>query len=287
MSQPRSQPASQRSEGERDEPERRVELVRDYANIVQELRQSEEQLINSQSPSALTERLERQNRLFARVKTPTTMAHDCDGLSRIMRITVSQAAAVNLYPRSLNLQNVRASLVRRFGAGALDLEALGDWALRRSRVAPAGTAFLFGLGQFHPAPRARTQRARTQRDAPEEARAVDQRELGEGRANQLLVRARGLCDRLKRAGATPLVRAIATPVGFAQTVQNAFDFSHLVRDGRAGLRLISGCVFATAEVELMQQGDRRHQCVLHLRQSDYQRCVDDPETKAQLIGNPG
>jgi hypothetical protein len=276
-----SQRSGQSAEGE---VEQREELVRVYTDIVMQYRHDEEELINSQSPRVLTDRLVRQDALFRRVKTPSTMAHDCEGLSRLMKITVSQTNAVNLYPKSLNLQNVRSNLVARFGGGVLDLEALGDWSLRHSRVLPAATTFLFGLGQFQPIQRTRTQRPRLQEDPIEDARAVDQRELSDGRANQLLMRAKSLCDRLKRVGDTPLARAITTPVSFAQTVQNAFDFSHLVRDGRAGLQLVNDCVVATAKVDRLPHGDRRQQCVVHLRQSDYQRFIEDPATKDQLLG---
>jgi hypothetical protein len=272
------------SQGPEEEAEQREELVRVYTDMVMQYRQEEEELINSQSPRALTDRLVRQEALFRRVKTPSTMAHDCEGLSRLMKITVSQSNAVNLCPKSLNLQNVRSNLVSRFGGGVLDLEALGDWSLRKSRVLPAVTTFLFGLGQFQPIHKARTQRVRTQKDPVEDARSVDQRELSDGRANQLLMRAKNLCEKLKKVGDTPLARAITTPVSFAQTVQNAFDFSHLVRDGHAGLQLVNDCAVATAKVDKLPHGDRRRQCVVHLRQSDYQRFIEDPARKGQLLG---
>jgi hypothetical protein len=272
------------SQGPEEEAEQREELVRVYTDMVMQYRQEEEELINSQSPRALTDRLVRQDALFRRVKTPSTMAHDCEGLSRLMKITVSQSNAVNLYPKSLNLQNVRSNLVSRFGGGVLDLGALGDWSLRKSRALPAATTFLFGLGQFQPIHKARTQRVRTEKDPVEDARSVDQRELSDGRANQLLMRAKNLCEKLKKVGDTPLARAITTPVSFAQTVQNAFDFSHLVRDGHAGLQLVNDCAIATAKVDKLPHGDRRQQCVVHLRQSDYQRFIEDPARKGQLLG---
>jgi hypothetical protein len=268
---------------ESEEPEARAELMRDYTALACELRQEEEQLINSQSPRAMTAKLERHDRLFSKVKTAATMTHDCESLTQILRIAVSQTTAFNLSPKSISLQNVRSNLLRRFGDGALDLERLGDWSLRKSRVPGAAAASLFGLGQFTPILRPRTQRQRSVAAPIEAMKAVDQRTVPDGRAEQLLSRARALCDKLKTSGDTPLTRAIAAPTGFAQTVQNAFDFAHLVRDGRVGLQLVDSCLLATAEVGRLQTGERRRQCILHLRQSDYQRLVEDPLTTAELV----
>jgi hypothetical protein len=142
---------------------------------------------------------------------------------------------------------------------------------------------LFGLGQFQPIRKTRTQRAPSQKSPIEDARAVDRRELSDGRTNQLLMRAKNLCEKLRKAGDTPFARAITTPVSFAQTVQNAFDFSHLIRDGRAGLQLVNECVIATAWVDRLPHGDRRQQCIVHLRHSDYQRLIDDPVRNSQFL----
>jgi hypothetical protein len=285
MSQPRSAFALQHPDADHDDvPENRTELVRSYANIVLELHREEDRLVNSQSPRILTQRLEEQNRLFAQVKTASTMVQDCEAVRRIVKITASQVAAVNFSPKSINLQNVRMSLVRKFGGGVLNLEQLGEWSLRKSRVPGTATPFLFGLGEFQPIQRMRSQHPRAQKDAVNAPRAVDQSELSTGRANQLLTRARDLYDKLKRAGSMPLATVIAAPVGFAQTIQNAFDLSHLVRDGKVGLKLVGTCVVATADVKHLQPGAKRHPCILHLCQSDYQKYIEDPEMKEKLLG---
>ena len=279
MSQHHSQRLSQ------DDKEDRVELIRGYTEIESRLRQDEEKLINAQTPRPLIEELIRHEQLFPRVKSASTMARDCAGINRVVKIAATQTQTVNLCPKSMNLQNLRSNLFGKFGQNPLDLAKLGEWAIRRSRVAPPCGPFLFGLGQFQPVQRTRTQKARSQQDELQEMKAVDQREQTETRTNQLLSRAKNLCEKLRQSGETPLARAIATPNGFAETVQNAFDFAHLIRDGKVGLHVVNDCVLATARVDEMPKGERRQQAVLHLRQTDYQTIMEDPGARDMCSGN--
>lgn len=280
MSQLRSQKITSQ-----DEREPTMELIRGYEEAAAQLREKEDVLMNTPSVRPLTEALQKHEELFKCVKTASTMARDCAGVHRIVKITAQQTQSVNLCPKSMNIQNVRANLFAKFGQNPINLEKLGEWSLRKSKTAPPATSFLFGLGQFQPVQRVRTQRQRTQRDELQEMKAVDHKEAPEDRTNQLITRAKSLCDRLKKRGETPLARAITTTESFAQTVQNAFDLSHLIRDGKVGLQLVNECVVATATVGNMQQAERRQQAVLHLRQSDYQRLIENPSTQGMLFDN--
>jgi hypothetical protein len=51
------------------------------------------------------------------------MAHDCEGFSRIIKTAVSQANAVKLFPKSMNLHKIGSNMVAEFGEGVLDLES--------------------------------------------------------------------------------------------------------------------------------------------------------------------
>ena len=46
---------------------------------------------------------------------------------------------------------------------------------------------------------------------------------------------------------------------------------NLIRDGKVGLHHEHGTVIATANVQAAQAGDRRKQCVLHLRDIDFKK----------------
>lgn len=268
-----------------EEKEPTLELLREYEEQVAKLIENEEALINSTSVRPFIDALQKHEELFKSVKTASTMVRDCAGVNRIVKMAAQQTQCVNLCPKSMNLQNVRSNLFARYGQNPIDLEQLGEWALRKSKTAAPATSFLFGLGQFQPVQRVRTQRQRAQRDELQEMKAVDQKATPEGRTNQLLTRAMNLCDKLKRRGETPLARAITSSESFAQTVQNAFDLSHLIRDGRVGLQVVDECIVATAKVDGMQQGERRQQAVLHLRQSDYQKLMENPSTQGMLFDN--
>lgn len=64
----------------------------------------------------------------------------------------------------------------------------------------------------------------TQKDTVNRVKTVNPREFSDSRANQLLIRARRLCEMRRKVGATTFVRAVKTPVGFGEIVQIAFHF---------------------------------------------------------------
>ncbi|KAH0792301.1 Nse4 C-terminal-domain-containing protein [Histomonas meleagridis] len=203
----------------------------------------------------------------------------------ITSIAVSQAASVNLSPTSVNLANINNNILTKYAApgGSIDFEALGEWALRKSKVVPPATSFLFGLGKFE---QVRKERAKTQRapkDVIAEIKSVDAKQMDERRSNQLLSRARKLCDKLKQKGNTPISQVITTPLSFAQTVENAFDLAHLVREGKVGIQLSSNCVLATANVDELEKSPNRRQCVLHLRQTEYKKLIESGQSQVGFI----
>ena len=95
MSQHHSQRLSQ------DDKEDRVELIRGYTEIESRLRQDEEKLINAQTPRPLIEELIRHEQLFPRVKSASTMARDCAGINRVVKIAATQTQTVNLCPKAV------------------------------------------------------------------------------------------------------------------------------------------------------------------------------------------
>lgn len=214
----------------------RMAYINKMRSIRAEMKDKEQQLLISQSPKQLTQIMKRTDDLFNQVETPSAMTQDCDTFKSITQIAVSQIASINIGLRSVNLANVSTKLFNRFGEGdTLNWEKLGEWGLRYSRVAPIPPRFLFGLGEFHVIHRERKQGQRSQKDVIENQKSVQSVENNENKENKLLKRARALCDRLKKNGEIPLSQVITTPIGFAQTVENAFDVAHLVRDGKVGL----------------------------------------------------
>ncbi|OHT05031.1 hypothetical protein TRFO_27351 [Tritrichomonas foetus] len=264
-----------------------AELIQNIRDINNSLQEKEEHLILSQSPRKLTHLIQKTDNLFEQVSTPSAMSHDVETFRNITQIAVSQVSSVSLGPKSVNLVNVRSNLMSKYAdnAGNLDFEKVGEWAIRNSRVAPTATSFLFGLGQFQPVHKERQKGARTQKDKIEELTAVDLKEVKENRTDTLMARARKLCEKLKKNGDTPLSNVITAPKSFAQTVENAFDLAHLVRDGRVGITSGNGTIFATASTEKMKTSETRRQCVLHLRQPEYKRILQESQDLASFQGD--
>lgn len=262
----------------------RTKLINNLREIKTIVKENEEKIINSQSPRQLSQLLRKSDSLFDKISTPSSLTHDCAAMVAITNVAVSQGAAINLCPSSVNLPNVLSNMSSKFpdNVGNVDFRAFGEWALRRSRVAPPSTVFLYGLGQFKPVHKERTKTQRAPKDVIQESKSVGSKETDESRSSKLMSRAKKLCDKLKEKGKTPLSEVISAPDSFSKTVENAFDLAHLVREGKIGIHSDNDSVLATAEVRKVQKCQERRQCILHLRQSDYQRMMDNNEIRCFL-----
>ena len=256
----------------------RAELIHNIREINNSIRQKEESLILSQSPKKLTHLIQKADELFPQIETPSAMSHDCETFRNITQIAVTQVSSVSLSNKSLNLGNVRTKLMSKFAddSGHLDFEKIGEWGIRNSKMAPTATTFLFGLGQFQPVRRERAKSTRSQKDKIEDIKSVDLKEIKKNRADALMSRARKLCEKLQEEGDTPLSTIITAKSSFAQTVENAFDLAHLVRDGRVGISAGNGTILATASTQQIKTSDSRRQCVLHLRHDDFKKIINEP-----------
>ncbi|EAX98536.1 hypothetical protein TVAG_281340 [Trichomonas vaginalis G3] len=251
-----------------------VGLLQDYRELNKQIHETSEEIIMSQNPKMLTNYLDKNDSYFQDVRTPSTFAKDCETLRTITETAVTQSSNVNLGPRPFTFNNVRQKMMAMFPDGRyLDWDAIGEWALRRSLTAPICTPFLFGLEEFEVKKRERAPTQRKGKDVIEEEQEVKNKDMSQAIANQLLARARKLCDRLKKDGDMPVSKVIATKAGFSESVENAFELSHLVRDGKVGLHTENSKVVATANVQQSQANDRRKQCILHLRDIDYQKLL--------------
>ena len=248
-------------------------LINGYRLLVKKIEESNEEIILSQDPKLLTNYLVQNDGFFKSVRTPSTFARDCQTLRTITQTAVTQSSAVNLGPRPFTFNNVRNKMQQLFPNGdGFDWEAIGEWALRRGKTAPTSQPFLFGLESFEVKKKERAPTQRSKKDAVVEEQEVQNKDMSQAiGANQLLQRAKKLHDKLKQTGDLPVTRVIATSGGFSQSVQNAFELSHLIRDGKVGLHSEHGTVIATANVQSTQAGDRRKQCVLHLRDIDFKK----------------
>jgi len=261
--------------------EQRTNLLSGYNQIRTQIQTKEEQLINSQSPQQLTEMIISQDKLFESVNTPSTLSHDCQTLNKITEIAVNQVSSVNLGPRSLTFVNVRSQLMNKFSHGnTLDWEALGDFALRRSKVAPKSSTFLYGLGEFQEIHKTRRIGVR-QKDTIGELQSVGNKDLSKAQSTHLLAKAVKLFKKLESEGAIPLSKIMISEDSFGQTVENAFEFAHLVRDGKVGIQQQGNHVMATADTKAIGTTDRRQQCVLHLRQGDYKKVMEHMNSQDQ------
>lgn len=266
----------------------RAQLIHDISKINNSIRKEEEALILSQSPKKLTHLIQKQDENFNQIETASDLSRDCETLTKISQIAVAQVSSASLSSKSINLPNIITNLLTKYGddAGGLNFEKIGEWGLRNSRVVASATSFLFGLGQFQPIRKERARTQRSQKDKIEEMKSVDLKEMKKNRADELMTRAKRLCEKLKKEGDTPLTTIITAQSSFAQTVENAFDLAHLVRDGYVGISAENGSIYAKAgETRKIEENSSRKQCVLHLRQPDYKKIIDGAEGAHQFQGD--
>jgi hypothetical protein len=269
-----SQQQRKNSQSQDYPPEDNHKKVEQYQVQQQRLKKTGDDMIASQSPFVLREEVLQTDDIFRHGSSSTkTLTYDLENLGMITHMAVNQAVLVNLLPKSLNIQNIRSRLNNRFGTeeGNFKWAEFGDWALRRSRVVAPCTEFLYGLEQFHPKERVRTQRRPRDKDVVPDAKKVGEKQLNRNPDEGLLERAIELCKKLESNGDLPLGTAICSQ-SFNDTVQNAFDLSLLVHEGKVGLKLVNGRVMATARVDRKVE-HRRQQCVLHLNFDEHKELV--------------
>lgn len=189
------------------------------------------------------------NRLFKRVRYTREAVHDADNLKAISQHAVRRAeslgSSVSPYSASKLVRALHSKLLDPH-TGSFDWHMLGVAAGVCFNSLPS-TEFMLGpIGQTTPEKAAKVGKApdasRSEADdAPVETIHADlsgaRREENTNRRMATLRRLIEDREREDSRGLVDLFRLTSNPSSFTQTVENVFDFSFLIKDGRARLKI--------------------------------------------------
>jgi len=264
--------------------EQRIEQSRtlqEYKRLADNIREMKQDILNSQSPRFLTQMMEQSSNLFQRVNTTTTLSQDCKTLRKITKTAANQASCVNLGTHPFTIPNIQSKLMQHFPMkSTFDWEQIGTWVLRNSKTAPSISSFLFGLEKFEVVKKDRAIAQRSKKSSIEELQELGVKKKSteedkDERMKSLLARAELLCRKLKSKGPIPISQVITEGNTFEQCVENAYELSHLVREGRVAIQNSNQKIIANADLQGLKAKEGRKQCVLHLRDSDFLQYIEN------------
>lgn len=249
---------------------------------------------------ALVGQVTQADQLFLKVKNPGEATLDSSVLRNVSAISAQKARAMRLGSAAFDIDDFVARLVTFMGgcqhledawdaddgdAHERDEEAPLDWeriarkVLAKSRRVPV-TGFMLGPLSIEPKKRTQTKRQRAANAIEEERRPQQiqeediKRSDNETTKNVLLIK-----SILESTGPINLFRFIVNPNDFAQSVENLFYVSFLIRDGECAFEItdegeprIMLCEQPTFEDRL--QGIQRQQIVMEFDMATWQRAIE-------------
>ena len=231
------------------------------------------------TPRDLSELLTNQDKTFSMIDKPVDFRQDLHNVKDIMSTAVKQGSHKTLSSLSYSLAGVTRSLVEKYPVNGIkfDCSALGELLIRNSRIAPSmEVPYLYGLGSLQVKRRIKTQRTQINGDGKdkEEELVVVEKKKDLKRTQSLTSRGRKLFTKIGHKGDSPFADIVYSSKGWDNTIQKAFELSHLVRDGKVSLK-IKNCEIVTKVGSGEQnESEGRKKCVLHLRFSDYQKLME-------------
>ncbi|KAK0453786.1 Nse4 C-terminal-domain-containing protein [Armillaria borealis] len=160
---------------------------------------------------------------------------------------------------------------------ALDWQRIGRKALAKSRRVPAPSFMLGPLSievKKRPAKCARLEKNKADQRRPQELKEADiARSDNETTKNVILLSAL-----LERTGRVNLFRFVVNPHDFAQTVENIFHLSFLIREGKACLEFQDGepMIYPCSEEDASERDENapRRQLIMEFDHATWERAID-------------
>ncbi|KAJ2847731.1 hypothetical protein J3B02_004102 [Coemansia erecta] len=272
------------------EAERRL-LRHNYRNLLSDAATRKKEYL-ADDGTLLLDDLERANSLFNRVKSTTEGILDSRFLILSADIGAQRAHQMRIDSAAFDsleyIDRVRELLIVR-GPGGVDeqQEAGTDWtrvglvAQRFTRAAPRFSC-IYGPLMTERKERKRVERKQTDRSrqtAVRESRieSVDENDI-KRQENQTTKLVRKVHSLLTKIGPINLFHLVINPESFAQSVENIFFVSFLIRDGKAyiddqsGQPMIEAC--EPPQQDDYQMGLTRKQLIFSLDQSTWREIID-------------
>ncbi|KAG8213635.1 Nse4 C-terminal-domain-containing protein [Butyriboletus roseoflavus] len=193
------------------------------------------------------------DQLFSKVKNPTEATLDSTVLRNVSSISAQKARAMKLGSAAFDMDDFVSKLISYMGGrqrfedeedemqvvevGALDWDKIGRKALAKSRRVPV-TGFMLGplsteQKKRGPIKRQKQEKAQAEERRPQEIKEEDiKRSDNETTKNVLKIK-----DILENTGPINVFKFIVNPNDFAQSVENLFYLSFVIRDGECAFEI--------------------------------------------------
>ncbi|KAI0029661.1 Nse4 C-terminal-domain-containing protein [Vararia minispora EC-137] len=234
----------------------------------------------------LVETVHRADEIFQGVRAPGEATLDSNLLLMMSNMGAAKARAMKAGGASFDIDDFVARLLSVMASGdpdesgapgPLDWEIVGRKALAVSRRAPA-MDFMLGPLQVEQKKRAAKQRAKLDKNKadeqkPQEMREEDiQRSENETTKNVIMIK-----ELLEAQGQVNLFRFIINPNDFAQSVENMFHLSFLIRDGECAMEIEDGepvvYICERPSQEDYEQGLKKQQLVLEFDMETWEEAI--------------
>lgn len=267
-------------------------IVGEYDKIIKVVKDKTDDIINSKSPKIISQFVQETNQLYKKIEDSGktfTLTKDCETLKVISETANAQTLQTRLNTQSMDFSSIKEKIIRNYpdsSGDGINFETFGDFVLRKSKTVPYMNSFLFGLGRVEIKERKRKVQQNTtseRNNVIEDRRNVQIKDLPTGKSNTLLVKAMDLLKNFDEGDDKQITDVITDESNFTNTVENAYKLSHLVRDSYVGIRQSDQnvVVYSVMKSHNTQKNDRRKQCVLHLRNMNF----DDDGINADEIGS--
>ncbi|KAJ7647211.1 Nse4 C-terminal-domain-containing protein [Roridomyces roridus] len=291
-------------------PEERRVVRRGYRTLVKDVEEHQHNL-NEYSAEQLTEQVHQADALFVNVKGPQEATLDSALLVIASNIGAQKARAMKSGSGSFDVDDFVSKLLSFMGGtksldvddsdgedaesstGSLEWDRIGRKALAKSRRVPA-LGFMLGPLSIEQKKRTATKRAKFEKDKADERKPQELKEEDIARSENETTKNVATLENLLREeeGAINLFKFVINPTNFAQSVENIFYLSFLIRDGKVALESqddgqVMIFICEQPDDNDYDEGLKKRQMVLEFDEATWERAIDVFEiTEAKIPTRP-
>ncbi|KAJ7924934.1 Nse4 C-terminal-domain-containing protein [Mycena leptocephala] len=280
------------------DPEERRVVRKGYRTLAKTVEEHQHNL-NDYSAQQLTDQIKKADELFNKVKGPQEATLDSAFLLMASNMGAQKARAMKSGSGSFDIDDLVSRLVAFMGGakqlnvdddfegedaemdGApLEWDRIGRKAMAKSRRVPA-MGFMLGPLSIEQKKRAFTKRAKFEKDKAEERKPQELKEEDIARSENETTKNVATLETLleEEEGPINLFKFVINPNDFAQSVENIFYLSFLIRDGKVALETQED---GQVVIFICQQPDdndyisglKKRQIVLEFDKATWQRAKD-------------